>query len=417
MCLLHFLVAHSKEYGINVSAVHINHGIRGKEATRDENFVKSYCQDNGISLDVYHCNIPEKAKNEGISEELAGRKARYEIFESYTVGCVVATAHNLNDCEETFIFNLARGTGLSGLKGIPPVRNAFIRPLINCTKQEINDYCNSNNVPFVTDSTNLSEDYSRNFIRLNIIPLLCRLNPAFHKNFSRAQSLLALDNDFLNTLTDEELARNKTENGYLISCIGDLHPALAQRYISAVLSRLSSGDAEKKHIDFIFEHFNEDFEITLPGGDIIVCNSFVLYKKITGNNIVDDFEVSATGEYVFGRYTVKLAVSKNKFTTCSQNIDKKYFKYFADYDTIRGNLSLTKIREGDKIKIAGSKITKAIRKIFAENNIPANDRAAVPIIRDEQGVIATPFCGPADRNRLTNTTNSILEITFEENVQ
>jgi tRNA(Ile)-lysidine synthase len=118
MCLLDVLIKLKDELDIQVSAVHINHQIRGEEAYRDENFVRAYCKENNIPLQVFQIDVPEIAVKNRISLELAGRNERYRIFSEISQDAKVATAHNLNDSEETFLFNLARGTGLSGLCGI-----------------------------------------------------------------------------------------------------------------------------------------------------------------------------------------------------------------------------------------------------------------------------------------------------------
>ena len=151
-----------------------------------------------------------------ISLEL-GRNERYRIFSEISQDAKVATAHNLNDSEETFLFNLARGTGLSGLCGISPVRDNYIRPLIVCTKEEIIQYCKENNVPFIVDSTNSDNDYSRNYIRNEIIPKLIELNQAFHSNFARSIAILKDDNDCLNDIVGNLVEHSCIGSSFLIS--------------------------------------------------------------------------------------------------------------------------------------------------------------------------------------------------------
>ena len=140
MCLLEILSKLKQEYDIIIKAVHINHNIRGDEALRDQKMVEDYCQKLGIDCRVYSVDVPALAKEMGIGEEECGRLKRYECFDN--VGCdAVATAHTLSDSIETMMFNLIRGTGLRGLCGIPAKRDNVIRPLIDCTRGEIEDYC------------------------------------------------------------------------------------------------------------------------------------------------------------------------------------------------------------------------------------------------------------------------------------
>ena len=168
--LLHILYELRDELGITLSAAHLNHMIRGDEALRDENFARQECEKLGIPFFCERADVPKYAKEHRVSTELAAREIRYEFLSNVSDG-LIATAHTASDNIETIIFNLARGTGLKGLCGIPPVRENIIRPLIFCTREEIEAYCSANRLSYVTDSTNLSDDYSRNKIRHTIVPV------------------------------------------------------------------------------------------------------------------------------------------------------------------------------------------------------------------------------------------------------
>lgn len=416
MSLLHYLHEHEDTYGIRVSAVHINHGIRGDEAKRDEEFVRAWCEKNGIPLDIYRLDIPSVAKEKHISEELAGRNERYRIFGKYTDPGVVATAHNLNDCEETFLFNLSRGTGLKGLKGIPPVRGSFIRPLIFCSKQEILAYCEENSVPFVTDSTNLTDEYSRNYIRLNIIPALVRLNPSFHSNFARAQKTLERDNSCLEELTKQLTEKAKREKGYSLEGLGSLHPALQYRFVSAVFSALSCGDHEERHIEFVIKHAGENFSLTLPGGDIIDCRDGILDKRETSaTETPQTAGLTVPGCFVYGKYRITLLSAEGNHRDRPANDGGNHYQYFADLDAVNGSLSAGPAFPGETLRAAGRNVTKQIRRILSELRVPADERQLIPVIRDESGAIALPGCGPCERCRITASTKNVLKIIFEEN--
>ncbi|MDR0919321.1 MAG: tRNA lysidine(34) synthetase TilS [Oscillospiraceae bacterium] len=189
-----------KELGYNINAVHINHGIRGDEAKRDEIFCGELCFKLNIPLDIRYFNVPEIAyeKKKGIEE--TAREIRYEVFGENEL---TATAHNADDNAETVLFNLIRGTGIKGLCGIPPKRQGIIRPLIECTRREIEDFLNHRNQRFIIDSTNLSDDYTRNNIRHNIIPKIKEINPNFAGSVTKTVNALKLDNDFLNSIAFE----------------------------------------------------------------------------------------------------------------------------------------------------------------------------------------------------------------------
>ena len=140
-----------KMLGYEVKAVHVNHHLRGEESDRDMKFCEDFCEKNNIPLDVCHVDVLEYAQKTGLSTETAARELRYQFFEK--INGKVATAHNLNDCVETTLFNLSRGTGLKGTCGIPPVRDNFIRPLADVTRVEIEIFLKEQDQPYVTDST------------------------------------------------------------------------------------------------------------------------------------------------------------------------------------------------------------------------------------------------------------------------
>ena len=200
--LLHYLFIYKDILGITVEAAHVNHMLRGKEADRDELFCRSLCEDMGIKLHVKRADVRKIAKDKGLSEELCGRNIRYEFFDEIVnnSGMKIATAHTLSDSIETMIFNLARGTGLKGLCGIPPVRKNIIRPLINCYRSDIENYCKEHNLDYVTDSTNLEDDYSRNFIRHNILPQLKNINIEADKAIGRTIGWLRDDENYLSSM-------------------------------------------------------------------------------------------------------------------------------------------------------------------------------------------------------------------------
>ena len=205
MALLYALFSLKEKLGITVKAAHLNHLIRGDEALRDEEFVKAACKKLGVELTVKREDVPAYATELGISTELAARVLRYKFLEGVADGGLIATAHTASDNLETVILNLTRGSGIDGLSGIPPKRGAFIRPVILCTRAQIEEYCEINKIPFVTDSTNHSDDYTRNKIRHNIVPVLKKLNPSVEATVLRSALLLREDSAFLENAADKFL--------------------------------------------------------------------------------------------------------------------------------------------------------------------------------------------------------------------
>ncbi|MDE6766669.1 MAG: tRNA lysidine(34) synthetase TilS, partial [Eubacterium sp.] len=183
MLLLSHLISVSNDYGITVAVAHIEHGIRGQESIADAEFVKKFCSDNNIEFHLLSIDAVNEAKKQNMGVEEYSRKRRYAFFNS--IPCdKIATAHNLSDNAETVLFRLARGTGLKGMCGIPPVRGKIIRPLIEVSSSDIRSYCENNNIEYRIDSTNCSNDYTRNYIRNTVIPDFGRINSDFENSVS-----------------------------------------------------------------------------------------------------------------------------------------------------------------------------------------------------------------------------------------
>lgn len=175
VCLLFMLLKLQKELGFALMAVHVNHGIRGAEAERDEAYVKRLCRQWNVRLKVYRENVPAYAKEHGMTEEEAGRDIRRTCFCKVLKewgGTKIALAHHENDNVETLLWNLCRGTGIRGLGGIAPVNDVWIRPLLCVKRREIESYLKKRGISYCTDTTNADRRYMRNRIRMDVIPYL-----------------------------------------------------------------------------------------------------------------------------------------------------------------------------------------------------------------------------------------------------
>ena len=411
MCLLHILIRLREANGPEVRAVHINHMIRGLEADRDENFVKDYCEKYAVPIEIYHINIPEISKRENISLELCGRNERYKLFAKFLNDGIVATAHNLTDCEETFLFNLSRGTGLRGLTGIPEFKAGYVRPLLSFTKAEILEYCEENGVPFVSDSTNLSEEYSRNYLRLKVLPLLRQANPAFDRNFLRAMTLLNDDCDYIDSIVTSLLDERRAEGYFYTAGLSAENPAIRSRFVHSAVSELSCGDAEYVHINYITEHLDEGCTVTLPKGDIIEVQNGKLYKR--QHSCIDIYPTNPINaeffsENLFGEYKIKLSVTADRPT-----FPLPHGVYALDCDKIQ-SLTIRKRQSGDQIRVAGRNGTKTVRKLMNELKIPASHREIYPVLATDDGVVLLHGAGPEEKYKITSDTKKFLMIEFTE---
>lgn len=226
-----------------VSACHLNHGLRGEASDRDELFCRELCEKLGVRFYSKKINVREFAeKHESV--EQAARRVRYAFFEealSHFGAATLATAHNANDNAETVLLNLTRGTGLKGLCGIPPVRSfgegfRVIRPLICCSRAEIEAFLKERGQGFVTDATNLSEDYTRNKIRRRVLPELAEINPSILAVISRMTENLRADSEFLDALAEEALAKAREGRGWNASALDALPKPIRARAIRKILA-------------------------------------------------------------------------------------------------------------------------------------------------------------------------------------
>lgn len=232
-----------EQLGTELFACHLNHGLRGEESDRDERFCRGLCEELGVPFYSSKISVSELA-NKHESIEQAARRGRYAFFEealAHFGADVLATAHNANDNAETVLLNMARGTGLKGLCGIPPVRSfaagrfRVIRPLICCERAEIEEFLKERGRSCVTDATNFSEDYTRNKIRLRIIPELKEIDPSVVAVIGRMTRNLRADSEFLDSLAEKSLAAAREGRGWNAAELSRLPEPIKARAIRRIL--------------------------------------------------------------------------------------------------------------------------------------------------------------------------------------
>jgi tRNA(Ile)-lysidine synthase len=391
VCLLHILKSLSVELGFFLSAVHINHNIRGKEAKRDADFCNELCKNLNIPFEVFDVRVLEQAKK-GESVELAARRMRYEVFEKINAE-YIATAHNVDDSLETFLINFCRGTGLKGLTGIPDLREKFIRPLNRCSKADILGYICENKLDFVVDSTNLSNDYTRNKIRNNVVPLLKEISPELLEVSARNISLLKIDNDYIESEA-KKLYILALEDGYLkIPPLKSAHKALKTRVLSAY-----SYDVTNRHPDNL--HINLLLDLLENGGPKVELYSG-FYAEVKKNCFV----IKKDEDFIFSVETEM--VSKEEFENFCK-INKLLLKNAIDYDKIFGELIIRGRQARDRLSPLGRGLSKPVRRLQAEADLPIALRDKAPIAVDEKGAVWGYKIGVDERASVDENTQNIL---------
>ncbi len=400
VALLLVLAELSSEMNFSLSAVHVNHLLRGEESERDERFCRELCSRLNVPLQVFRRDAAAFSQAVGKSVETGARELRYSIFSQLGYD-KIATAHNLNDNAETILFRLARGTGLHGLSGIPPVRDNIIRPLIEFTREEIEAYLAEKNQPFVTDSSNLSDNYARNKIRHRIIPEMSAVHEAFPRCVTRMTESFAEDESFLTA------EAKKCEKQSLL----ELHPAIRKRVI---INQLKSHNLKvcTRKIDEIEEAlFSGKSKVAVENSFYASFDNGVIriYKE-QNEPVPEAVVVEKNKQYSFnGDRIVIISLQSDEKAVENSNINKKSTIYYADYDTIQGDIVLRNRLRSDTIKPVNSVHTKDLRKILQEK-LPPEERRISAVLEDKNGIIWAEHAGVADRVRVCDKTENYLRI-------
>ncbi len=405
--LLSLMKGLSDKHGFPLCAMHVNHMIRGSEADRDEQFCRDFCERLSVELAVEKIDVPSLAKKEGRSIEDAARRARYTAFNRMLdvrsdLSCIV-TAHNSSDNAETVIFNMLRGGGSRALSGIPVVRDNVLRPIILSTKADIVSAVNEQGLLFVTDSTNADTDYTRNYIRAEILPKMSRITPMPERAIARMCENVAADSTYIDSVAAELVSEKGITNTAERELLSSLHPAILHRVLS-VMRENAFGDTdaflERKHFDSILSAIKKgdvNFSIDLSG-----CQKFVCDRGICS------FELQADGEDA--EFCIPLKMGENRlpdgsliylsdtpcdeFSEKAKNVYKLSIQAAMSFDTMDISLTARSRRDGDSILMG--KMTKKLKTLYNGKKIPIAERRLLPIICECDRLVWLPRLGVAD---------------------
>ncbi len=409
MVLLDILQRLSDEYSLNLCVAHVNHQLRGEESLRDEMFVRAYCKEKGIECHVLQCDVAASRKN-GESVEEAGRRIRYDFFNSIAPDVKIATAHNLSDNAETLIFNMTRGSGLKGLCSIPACRGNIIRPLLFVSKSDILDYCKENNLSFVTDSTNAMDCYTRNKIRHNIIPVLEEINPSFLQSVERLVLSLNEDEAYLEKQADKLYIKAKLTNGFSVEVLKSAECPILKRALVRILSENCIKKPTANHIENIIFLLDKGGSMQVSDDVIFRIRKGVL-EKVPQVTAIEKWCVDFSEgdiELPFG----KLKIYKNVYNS-TQKVNKGLLADLIDCDKIKGNLKIRSRIEGDKFTSPKNNFTKSLKKLFNEFAILPEDRDKIPIISDDCGILWIKGFGVSQRAKCDDNTKTAFYIKSE----
>lgn len=429
VCLLHVLNRLKKDFNIEIYAAHLNHQIRGIEAQKDALYVSKLCEDMGIIFFVKSINVPKYCENEGLSLEEGARKLRYEMFyeiKDKIKANKIAIGHNLNDQTETVMMRIMRGTGLKGLKGIDYIRdNCIIRPILDVERNEIEEYCEAYNLNPRIDKTNLENIYTRNKIRLDLLPYMKdNFNSNVIESIVRMSNSLKSDNDYIEKEAEAKFREvsNIKEKGFVEINLDDfvcLHDAIKVRVLRNSIKHIlgDTNFVDQRHIEDIMsleDNSKVNKMLTLPR------NIFVYRKKdsiiLTNEEIVNEeiefyYNVPSNG-------FIKIKELKQIIETQVMSIDRyksmkldNSSKGF-DFNKVKGGIVIRSRRQGDKIKLAMG--SKKVKDLFIDLKIPREERCKIPIITDGEGIICVGDYKISENYKIDESTKEVLKINFNK---
>ncbi|MCR4416541.1 MAG: tRNA lysidine(34) synthetase TilS [Ignavibacteria bacterium] len=416
--LIQFFLIIRNLFNLKIYAAHLNHKLRGKQSDEDEEFVKEFCKKNKIECLIETSDIKKIAQETKRSIEETARLERYRLFNEALQkfkANKIATGHTLNDNIETMIFNFIRGSGVSGLRGIPVKRDNIIRPLMGLTKEEILDFLKEENIPFRIDTTNFEEDYSRNFIRNKVIPLLLELNPNLYETLSYTSDLLRLLEKYIQTeetkfeklfLTkkSEKFLRIKIESS--IDYKNYLMMDLIRKKIDSVFNIQIGYEKTKEIINLIKQDKGTSIQINEKIIALRESNSILILvePEFEEVNVTVTFD-SKLQKYYGSYFEFKISSASVKEAKLSDNPLVEFF----DADKIKHKLILRNWKPGDKFIPLGMKYSKKVSDILTDVKVPSIFKKQILVLCDGPEIIWLVGVRLSEKYKVTSETKKVIK--------
>lgn len=422
IALLHALNSLRDRLHIEVFVAHINHGLRGQAADEDADYVKTICKEWGIPFFLREANVRELAELWRISEEEAGRKVRFEFFDevlSNIDGHKIALAHHRDDQIETILHNIIRGTGMEGLRGIKPIREGrIIRPLLEIDRLSIERYLAEEDISYRHDKTNYETIYTRNKIRLELIPYIEKnFNPSFKESIVRMADIIGEEDDFIRGYTDRLIRDNITieENvvtipiDFLRSC----HRGIKRRIVRMCIEHLSGNmvNIGQMHVDSVLAicDLNTGAVVDLPSNLIAYRDYCAILLTKGADYRKESFKkkLKVPGVTVIEQLGIKFQV---RYTTekCFGDPNCVYI----DGDAVSKELYIRNRVDGDRFRPLGMKGSKKLKDFFIDEKVPKYIRDSVPLVVDGDDIVWVVGYQIGDDYKIRNHTKKIIELSF-----
>lgn len=440
VCLLFVLLALQKEFQLKLHVVHVNHGIR-PDAGADAAYVEKLCRDLEIPFYLIEKNIPQKAAEWGVSEEEAGRRVRYEAFEGILAkqkADKIAVAHNAGDRAETMLFHLFRGTGVTGLCSIRPVRERIVRPLLCLEREEIEDYLEARQIAWRHDSTNDSDDYTRNKIRHHILNYAEKeIVSGCVGNMTRTADILAETENYIEEQINAAVqvcvraGASGKEKAFLVDCERylQLHSLIQKRLLLRLLKELSPmhKDIGAVHVEDIHSLFEKpgNRSIHLPYGirgsrqygQILLTQGKEDRQEPISQVCIEPCALAKEEWHLGlengGEISLRLIKCGESGINCKDIPQNQYTKWF-DYDKIKECLVFRTRQKGDylSIKGPGGIQHKKVKDYMIDKKLLPKDRQRLPLLAEGSHVLWLVGYRISEYYKVDENTKNILQVCY-----
>ena len=413
MCLLSVLI----DAGISPIAIHVEHGIRGKDSISDMNFVKDYALKHNIVLKVFNVDAPKIAKEKGLSLEQAARIARYDVFDNLikegVVDCI-ALAHHANDQAETILMRILRGTGIKGLEGMQIQNGYYVRPLLEYTREDINDYVIANKIPYVEDLTNAEDIYTRNFLRQEINKLKEKY-PNIEESFLRLARNANDAEDFISKFVPEPIVDGDTAT---INIVDLKDRAIASRLIQKAMRCIGVvQDVEEKHIEAVLDLATKE-----NGAKRELSHNADAYKeedKIVFTKRIEKIDISIPFKDVIGEGILNYSVVKldeipddNSLRIIQGNFSNLSKTIYMDLDKIPEDALIRNRKDGDVISKFGGG-TKSLGDFLTDKKIPLRLRDKIIVCAKGNDVLCVFGVEISAKVAIDDKTKQVIKISYK----
>ncbi len=410
MCLLHLLVSLKNHLNFNLTAVHVNHGIRETEADRDQKFVEASARKLGINLIVKKVDAINYAKENCFTIEEAARNLRYKCFNEIVKNGKIFVAHNASDQAETVLMHIARGASINGASGIKKVNGNIYRPLLHVEREDILKYLASNQIDYILDSSNLDNKYHRNYIRNNVLVALKQVYPKVVRSICSFAESCSEDANFINSLLPKEYLLMQDGGVLLKTNFCHLHKALSFRLIKRAFEMLGIyADIEKKHMQSVLE-----LSFQRSGSILHLPHNVCAYKVYDGVFIEIDEQTKKTqSEQKFALKTLNFEPF-GKISAKTVPVDSVDFKdgnHYVDYNFVQGAVWRFK-KNGDIFKKYKSG-TKSLADYFTDQKVQRRLRDFVPVLAIENEILVVANMNISDKVKVTGNTKKVVKICYQ----